>query len=148
MGCYGIGVSRTLAMVYENSIVTKDGKYDGIALPVNLAPYSIYMIPKTDDTDKLSIANKLYMELESKNIPVLFDDRSDLSIGAKIKDSKVVGTPYCAVLGKTLDENKITIENNRTGEKTDVSLEEFVTYLEKYESIRKNNKSLEEIINK
>lgn len=146
MGCYGIGVSRTLAMVYENSIIKKDDKFDGIALPINISPYAIYLIPKNDDENKLAIANDIYQELESKNIPVLFDDRDGLSIGAKIKDSKIVGIPYCAVLGKTLDENKITIENNKTGETVDVKLDDFVKYLEIFENERKNNKKLEEII--
>lgn len=146
MGCYGIGVSRTLAMVYENSIIKKDGKFDGIALPVNIAPYSIYLIPKTDDADKLITANNIYNELEKNNINVLFDDRDGLSIGAKIKDSKVVGTPYTAVLGKTLDDNIITIENNKTGEKTDVKLDNFISLITKFEEERKNNKTIEEIL--
>ncbi len=145
MGCYGIGVSRTLAMIYENGIILKDGKFDGIALPVNLSPYSIYLIPKTDDDDKFKIANDIYHELEDKKIPVLFDDRDNMSIGAKIKDSKVVGTPYCAVLGKTLDDGIITIENNKTGEKIDVKLEEFVSLLSLFEQERYGNKTIEEL---
>ena len=45
MGCYGIGVSRTLAMVYEKSIVRgKNNEFNGIALPLNIAPYSIYIL--------------------------------------------------------------------------------------------------------
>ncbi len=146
MGCYGIGVSRTLAMVYENSIVKKDGKFDGIALPINIAPYTIYLIPKTDDEEKLKLANDLYNELEKNNIPVLFDDRNDLSIGAKIKDSKVVGTPYCAVIGKTIEQGIITIENNKTGDKTDVKVEDFISLVTKFEQERKNNKTIEELI--
>ena len=146
MGCYGIGVSRTLAMIYENSIILKDGKFDGISLPINLAPYAIYIVPKTDDEVKLKIANDIYQKLENKNIPVLYDDRNDLSIGAKIKDSKMVGTPYVMVLGKTLDEGKVIIENNKTGEKTEVELEKLVSYLEKLEQVRKNNITLESII--
>lgn len=146
MGCYGIGVSRTLAMVYENSIIKKDDKFDGIVLPLNLSPYAIYLIPKTDDQDKLEIANRIYNELENNNVSVLFDDRDGISIGAKIKDSKVVGTPYCAVLGKTLDENIITIENNKTGEKENIKLDEFVSLITKFDNERKNNRTIEEII--
>lgn len=145
MGCYGIGVSRTVAMIYENNIVLKDGKFDGIALPVNISPYTIYLIPKTDDPDKLKLANDIYQELEDKKIPVLFDDRDNMSIGAKIKDSKIVGTPYCAVLGKTLDDGIITIENNKTGEKLDIKLEEFVSLLSDFEKERYNNKTIEEL---
>lgn len=128
MGCYGIGVSRTLAMVYENSIITKNGKFDGIALPLNIAPYSIYIIPKTDDKEKLEIANKIYNELQDNNLSILFDDREDMSIGAKIKDSHIVGTPYTVVVGNSLNEGVLELENNKTGEKTRINLDEFVTY--------------------
>lgn len=127
MGCYGIGVSRTLAMVYENSILTKNGKFDGIALPASIAPYTLYIVPKTDDEQKLQLANKLYNELLVNNIKVLFDDRQDMSIGAKIKDSRIVGCPYTVVFGNSLNEGALEIENNKTGEKTRVSVEEFVS---------------------
>ena len=129
MGCYGIGVSRTLAMIYENSIIKKDGKFEGISLPLSIAPYLIYLIPKSDDQNKLKIANDLYEELEKNNIPVLFDDRDGLSIGAKIKDSKIVGTPYFAVLGNTLDEGKIIIENSKTGEKEEVEIVNLIEHI-------------------
>ncbi len=148
MGCYGIGVSRTLAMVYENSILKKDNNFDGIVLPLNITPYSVYIIPKNDDEEKMSIANKLYQEIENRNIGVLFDDREGISIGAKIKDSKIVGVPYVAVLGKTIDDGYVTIENNKTNEKTDIKLEDFVNLLEKYEEYRQNNKTFEEMMKK
>ena len=148
MGCYGIGVSRTLAMVYENSIIKKDGKFEGISLPLNVVPYSIYIIPKNDDDLKLKKANEIYSELENRSIPVLYDDRDGISIGSKIKDSKILGIPYCAVLGKTLDDGIITIENNKTGNKLDVSIDDFVNYICELEEKRKNNISLEEIVRK
>ena len=148
MGCYRIGVSRTLAMVYENSIIKNDGKFEGISLPLNVVPYSIYIIPKNDDMDKLKIAEEIYKELENKNVPVLYDDRDEISIGSKIKDAKILGIPYCAVLGRTLDNGMITVENNKNGNKIDVSVEEFVNYLYKLEEKRYSNISLEEIIEK
>lgn len=148
MGCYGIGVSRTLAVIYENSILTKEGKFDGIALPINLAPYGIYIIPKTDDEEKRVKAEEIYQELEKENIPTLYDDREGISIGAKIKDAKITGTPYCVVLGKTLDERIITIENNRTGEKQNIPLDKFVEGLKVFENERFNNITFEEIIKK
>ena len=148
MGCYGIGVSRTLAMVYENSIIKKNDKFEGISLPVNISPYAIYLIPKTDDQEKLKIANEIYESLENNNIPVLFDDRNDYSIGAKIKDSKITGIPYVAVLGKTLDENIVTIENNKTENNINVKLEDFTRIIKDFEEHRKDNKTLEEILNK
>ena len=52
MGCYGIGVSRTLAMVYEANAIVKNDKVEGVALPLNIAPYKLYIVPKTDDASK------------------------------------------------------------------------------------------------
>jgi prolyl-tRNA synthetase len=129
MGCYGIGVSRTLAMIYENNIITKDGKFEGVALPVNIAPYPVCIIPKVDNAEKLTIANNIYDELLQNNIQVLFDDRLDVSIGAKIKDSKILGTPYTVVFGNSLDENKLEVENNKTGEKQLIDVNSFVTFV-------------------
>ena len=128
MGCYGIGVSRTLAMVYENNAVVRNGKFEGVALPLNIAPYSLYIIPKLDDENKTEIANNIYNELLNLQIPVLYDDRIEASIGAKIKDSKIVGTPYTVVFGRSLDEGMLEIENNKTGEKETVALEDFISY--------------------
>jgi len=134
MGCYGIGVSRTLAMVYENNILMKNGKFDGIALPENLSPYAIYIIPKDDDQEKLEIAHKTYNELTMKGVSVLYDDRAEMSIGAKIKDSRVLGVPYTVVLGKSLDNGVVEVENNKTGEKTVVQISEFISYcVEKFQ---------------
>ena len=131
MGCYGIGVSRTLALVYEQSILKKNDKFDGIVLPVDIAPYIAYIIPKLDDTAKTEQAQKIYELLEEKNIHVLYDDRTDLSIGAKIRDSKIVGTPYVVVFGKTLEQGVIEVENNKTGEKTQLKPEELVEFFSK-----------------
>ena len=128
MGCYGIGIGRTVAMIYENSIITKDGKFDGISLPKSVAPYMIYMIPKTDDKEKYELATKLYNQLENAGVKVLFDDRQEISIGAKIKDSKIVGSPYMAVIGKSVDNGKIEIEEIKTGAKQEINIDEFVNY--------------------
>ena len=130
MGCYGIGVSRTLAMIYENNAIIKDGKFEGVALPINLAPYPVCIIPKTDDAEKLEIATKVYETLLEKNIQVLFDDRLDVSIGAKIKDSKILGTPYTVVFGNSLNEGKLEVENNKTGEKLSMNIDEFLVFVE------------------
>lgn len=128
MGCYGIGVSRTLALIYENNAIIKDGKFEGVALPVNLAPYSICIIPKTDDQQKLELAEKLYNELLSEGVEVLFDDR-EASIGAKIKDARMLGTPYTVVFGNSLNEGKLEIENNKTGEKQLIDVDQFVNFV-------------------
>lgn len=144
MGCYGIGVSRTLAMLYENSIVTKDNKFTGIALPINISPYLIYIIPKDDDSEKSNIATSVYQELLTNEVPVLYDDRINLSIGSKIKDSQILGIPYTVVFGKTLEDNHLEIENNKTHEKIKIELNELIPILKKLSHNR--NTTIENIL--
>jgi len=148
MGCYGIGVSRTLAMVYENSIIKRNDKFEGISLPLNITPYSLYIIPKIDDKEKMELSEKIYNLLGSREVPTLFDDREVVSIGAKIKDSKVLGIPYTVVFGKTLEEGFVSVENNKTGEKINMTVEEFITNFIEFESYRKYNITLEEYLKK
>lgn len=126
MGCYGIGVSRTLALIYENSKILKDGKFDGISLPKSVAPYSLYIIPKTDDKVKYDLALKLYDELKNRGAKVLFDDRNEISIGAKIKDAKLTGVSHIAIVGKSVDDGFIELENIVSGEKDKINIGEFV----------------------
>ena len=144
MGCYGIGVSRTLAMLYENSIVTKDNKFTGIALPINISPYLIYIIPKDDDSEKSNIATSVYQELLTNEVPVLYDDRINLSIGSKIKDSQILGIPYTVVFGKTLEDNHLEIENNKTHEKIKIELNELIPILKELSHNR--NTTIEKIL--
>lgn len=149
MGCYGIGVSRTLAMIYENSLL-KDNQnnFKGISLPINITPYLLYIIPKLDDSDKTEKAKAIYNSLLENGVQVLYDDRNELSIGTKLKDSKVVGTPYVAVFGKTLDQDFVTVENNKTGKKIDLTLEQFVSSFIELKKYKKDNCSLEKILEK
>ena len=80
MGCYGIGVSRTVATIYEENVVTgKNGEAKGISLPVSVAPYLLQIIPKEE---KREIAQNLYSELMEANVPVILDDRTQGMLGA------------------------------------------------------------------
>lgn len=147
MGCYGIGVSRTLAMIYENSIIKNEkNEFTGICLPINIVPYLLYIIPKLDDKEKTAISQEMYNTLIKENVNVLYDDRKELSIGAKIKDSKILGIPYVVVFGNTIEKGYVTIENNKTNEKIDIPLEQFVNNFIKLEELKNNNYTLENII--
>lgn len=147
MGCYGIGVSRTLAMIYENSIIKNEkNEFTGICLPINIVPYLLYIIPKLDDEEKTKISQEMYNTLIKENVNVLYDDRKELSIGTKIKDSKILGIPYVVVFGNTIEKGYVTIENNRTNEKIDMPLEQFVNNFIKLEKLKNNNYTLENII--
>lgn len=147
MGCYGIGVSRTLAMIYENSIIKNEkNEFTGICLPINIVPYLLYIIPKLDDEEKTTISQEMYNTLIKENVNVLYDDRKELSIGAKIKDSKILGIPYVVVFGNTIEKGYVTIENNKTNEKIDMPLEQFVNNFIKLEELKNNNYTLENIV--
>jgi len=127
MGCYGIGVSRAVAAIYEASALKdENGKVTGVALPVNLAPYKVQIVPKIENEEKKNDAIKLYERLQKENVGVILDDRENLSIGAKIKDCKVLGTPFMAVLGDKVEAGKIELEDLRSGEKEVISYEEFI----------------------
>lgn len=124
MGCYGIGVSRTVATIYEENVVTgKNGEAKGISLPVSVAPYLLQIIPKEE---KREIAQNLYNELMEANVPVILDDRTQGMLGAKIKDCLMLGTPYMLVIGDKQEEGKFEVEDSKTGEKQIYTKEELI----------------------
>ena len=132
MGCYGIGISRTVATIYEDSVLKdENGKVQGFVLPESVAPYKLQIIPKMDNEEKEKEANELYSKLSEKGIGVILDDRNISSIGVKIKDCKVLGTPYMAVLGDKVEAGKVELENVRTGEKEIVTIEDLILKLSK-----------------
>ena len=127
MGCYGIGVSRTTAIIYEENVIKdKNGIACGFTLPESIAPYKYQIIPKMDDESKVKLAEEIYNTLRQKGIESILDDRENVSIGAKIKDCKVLGTPKIIVLGDRLEENILEIEDSKTGEKTKIELDKFL----------------------
>lgn len=130
MGCYGIGVSRTLATIYEQNILRdKNNKPVGIALPTNIAPYLIQIIPKIGNKHKEVEANALYEVLKRHGIDAILDDRQDGSFGSKIRDCKILGTPYIAILGERTRKGEVEVEDTRTGEKIIISQCDLVKQL-------------------
>lgn len=127
MGCYGIGVSRTVAALYEYCLIN-DAKWGpcGFILPESVAPYKIQIIPKVENEEKMEFANRIYNKLIDNGIQSIIDDRENLTIGAKIKDCKVLGTPYLTVIGDKQEGETIELENNKTGEKKEVTVDELV----------------------
>ena len=127
MGCYGIGVSRTLAALYEHSLI-KDPKWGpcGFAIPENIAPFKIQIVPKMENEEKVEFANKLYETLNKNGIKTILDDREKITIGAKMKDCKILGTPYLVVIGDKQEGDKIELENIKTGEKEELTVEELI----------------------
>lgn len=132
MGCYGIGVSRTLAALYEQCVI-KDNKQNpcGFYLPEKIAPYKVQIVPKMDDEEKVKIAKDLYETLQKEGIGVILDDRDNVNIGAKIKDCKVLGTPNLIVIGDRTKGENLELENTKTGEKITVTKSELIQKLRK-----------------
>ena len=127
MGCYGIGVSRTLAALYEHSLIN-DPKWGpcGFAIPENIAPFKIQIVPKMESKEKVEFANKLYETLNKNGIKAILDDREKITIGAKMKDCKILGTPYLVVIGDKQEGDKIELENIKTGQKEELTVEELI----------------------
>lgn len=135
MGCYGIGISRTVATIYEvNTVTGKNGEVKGTSLPVSVAPYLLQIIPKDE---KKEIAEQLYNKLMERNIPVILDDRTQGMLGAKIKDCYMLGTPYMLVIGDKQAEGMYEVENSKTGEKKIFSEEELINEFDKIKNSRK-----------
>ena len=127
MGCYGIGVSRMLAAIYELSVIKNDkGEIDGISLPYNIAPFKLQIIAKMDDEEKVAEANKLYEDLKKCGIETIIDDRENVNFGARIRDAKVLGTPYLAIFGGKVENGKVELENTKIGEKEVIAVEELI----------------------
>lgn len=130
MGCYGIGVSRTTAILFESNVIKdKNGTPCGFALPKNLAPYKLQIVPKIEDESKFELANKIYNTLKENGIESILDDRENIQIGSKIRDCKLLGTPYLLVLGDKVEGENLEVEDIKTGEKTKVDIEGLINLL-------------------
>ena len=127
MGCYGIGVSRMVAAIYELSVIKDEQeKIEGIALPYNIAPFKVQIIAKMDDEEKVKEAKTLYEKLGKLGIESIIDDRENINFGARIKDAKVLGTPYIAIFGGKVENGKVEIEETKTGKKEIITTEELI----------------------
>jgi prolyl-tRNA synthetase len=123
MGCYGIGVDRTMAAVIE-----QNNDKDGIIWPVTIAPYEVSLLALGNDT--LEEAEKIYNQLLDRGIDVLFDDR-DARPGFKFKDADLIGIPIRITLGKkSLQEGMAEVKLRREGEMKKVPLETLAETVE------------------
>lgn len=121
MGCYGVGVSRTLA-----AIVEQHNDENGIMWPISVAPAHVCVIPLTVGDDVVApVAEKLAADLASLGFEVVIDDRSERA-GVKFADADLIGWPLQIVVGKRgLAEGVVEAKLRRTGEKKQIALESF-----------------------
>ncbi len=125
MGCYGIGVSRTL-----QSVVEQYHDEFGIKWPLNLAPYHAVIVPiNYNDEAQQALSNKIYASL-SKDTEVILDDRN-AKPGFKFKDWELIGIPYMIICGKRSEEGIVEFKNRQTLDKKEISFEEAISIIKK-----------------
>jgi prolyl-tRNA synthetase len=124
MGCYGIGVTRTIAAVVEQNYDA-----DGIIWPWAVAPYHVHVVSlDASKPDIAGVANQVERELEAADVEVLHDDRDGLSPGVKFKDADLLGMPLRLTVGaKGLKDGIVELRDRRTKEILKVKPEEVVS---------------------
>src|SRR5699024_9892825 len=123
MGCYGIGVSRTLS-----AIVEQNHDDNGIIWPKSVTPFELHLIsinPKKDE--QRALADQLYSQL-NENYDVLYDDRKERA-GVKFNDADLIGLPIRIVVGKNAAEGIVEVKRRDTGESEDVHVDNLINYV-------------------
>lgn len=121
MGCYGIGITRTLA-----AIVEQHHDDDGIIWPMSVAPYhAVVTLVKPEDEIQSKVAEEIYGALQSAGVEVLLDDRDERP-GVKFKDADLLGIPIRITVGKMAPEGKVEYKLRRDSEKSELTVEEAI----------------------
>lgn len=121
MGSYGIGVSRLLSAVAEQ---TADD--NGLVWPDSIAPFDVHVIPvNAKKADQMEMANELTVALEKAGYDVLVDDRKERA-GVKFADSDLIGIPIRITVGKKASDGIVEVKIRKTGETVEVKTEEVV----------------------
>ena len=117
MGSYGIGVSRAVAAIAEQS-------YDeiGLSWPVEVAPAKVHVVATGKEDNIFQTAEKIGAELEARGISVMLDDRRGTSPGVKFKDAELIGIPVIVVVGKALENGNVEVRVRKSGEKSEIAV--------------------------
>ena len=118
MGSYGVGVSRAVAAIAEQS-------HDEIGLvwPREIAPADVHIVATGKDDLPFDTAEKLANDLEALGLRVMLDDRREASPGVKFKDAELIGNPFIVIVGKALAEGKVELRNRKSGDKSEITLD-------------------------
>ncbi len=116
MGSYGIGVSRAVAAIAEQS-------HDelGLVWPLEVAPAKVHIVATGKEDHPFDVALEIATSLENRGVSVMLDDRRDASAGVKFKDAELIGNPVIVVVGKALTEGKVELRIRRSGERSEVA---------------------------
>ena len=124
MGSYGIGVSRAVAAIAEQS-------HDEIGLiwPEEIAPAKVHIVATGKDGAPFEKAEEIAAVLESKGISVMLDDRKEASPGVKFKDAELIGNPFIVIVGKGLADGKVELRVRKTNERSEIAVEKIVDHM-------------------
>ena len=121
MGCYGIGVGRTLAAIIE-----QHHDDNGIIWPAEVAPYKAIVVPtKVNDEENMSLAEKIYKDLTDAGVEVLIDDRNERP-GVKFKDADLIGIPLRITVGRRAGEGIVEVKRRDSDEAREMTADEAV----------------------
>lgn len=121
MGCYGIGVNRTLAAVIEQY-----NDENGIIWPVSAAPYQAIVVPvNRDNEEQAALAESIYNKLRAEGIEVLMDDRAERP-GVKFKDADLIGIPVRITVGKKAAEGLVEYKLRKDDAVSEISADDAV----------------------
>ena len=126
MGSYGIGVSRAVAAIAEQT-------YDelGLCWPAEIAPVDVHIVATGKEDQPFEVAEQIAKDLEAKGLEVLLDDRREASAGVKFKDAELIGVPKIIIVGKSLADGKVEIRDRKSSDKVEVALADVVKTLVK-----------------
>ena len=124
MGSYGIGVSRAVPVIAEDN-------HDelGLIWPREVAPADVHLVATGKDAAIFEAAATLAEGLSAAGLEVLYDDRPKVSPGVKFKDAELIGVPTIVTVGRGLVDGNIEVKDRRSGERTDVPLDDAVDHL-------------------
>ncbi len=121
MGCYGIGITRTMS-----SIIEQNHDDAGIIWPLNVAPYHVVIVPINYDDELIKAGSDyLYDALSKNHVEVILDDR-DAKAGFKFKDWELIGIPYIITVGKRATDKICELKMRKTLEKVELAYDEAV----------------------
>ena len=121
MGCYGIGVGRTLAAIIE-----QHHDDNGIIWPAEVAPYKAIVVPtKVNDETNMALAEKIYSDLTAAGVEVLIDDRNERP-GVKFKDADLIGIPLRITVGRRAGEGIVEVKRRDSDEAVEMTADEAV----------------------
>ena len=119
MGSYGVGVTRAVAAIAEQ---TYDEK--GLCWPRTVAPADVHLVATGKDEHVYSVADDIAAELERQGIRVLYDDRRGVSAGVKFADAELLGVPTIVVVGRGLASGIVELRDRGTGDRQDVPVDD------------------------